>query len=273
VTLRAALFHAVERAPPPHVLCGALCSGLGLALLVRQPPPGLALAAVVLGLLGVVVDEGRVLVLAAALVVAGLWWGSVRLDALDSSRLEAEVGRAALARVEVTGPGRRGAFAVRVPVRVRRFGDLVLDERARLDLPLERSPPQGAILEVVATVAKPRPPDEDGGFDEAGYLRRQGVHVVLRASSYRIVGSRDGIGGVADRLRRGVADSLETVPPGERRAVLAGVVLGEDEGLDEGLRDSFRASGLYHLLSVYALGIPLSVTSGNDGQRYSDGMP
>jgi competence protein ComEC len=250
VTLRAALLHAVERAPPPHVLCGALCSGLGLALLVRQPAPGLALSAVVLGLLGVVVDEGRVLVLAAALVVAGLWWGSVRLDALDSSRLEAEVGRAALARVEVTGPGRRGAFAVRVPVRVRRFGDLVLDERARLDLPLERSPPQGAILEVVVTVAKPRPPDEDGDFDEAGYLRRQGVHVVLRASSYRIVGSRDGIGGVADRLRRGVADSLEAVPPGERRAVLAGVVLGEDEGLDEGLRDSFRASGLYHLLAV-----------------------
>ncbi|MGH3028200.1 MAG: ComEC/Rec2 family competence protein, partial [Gaiellaceae bacterium] len=35
-----------------------------------------------------------------------------------------------------------------------------------------------------------------------------------------------------------------------RRAVLAGVVLGEDEGLDQELRDQFRASGLYHLLAV-----------------------
>jgi competence protein ComEC len=37
---------------------------------------------------------------------------------------------------------------------------------------------------------------------------------------------------------------------GERQAVVAGIVLGEDEGLEEGLRDSFRASGLYHLLAV-----------------------
>ena len=32
--------------------------------------------------------------------------------------------------------------------------------------------------------------------------------------------------------------------------MLAGVVLGEDEGLDQELRDRFRASGLYHLLAV-----------------------
>ena len=31
---------------------------------------------------------------------------------------------------------------------------------------------------------------------------------------------------------------------------MAGIVLGEDEGLDDGLRDDFRASGLYHLLAV-----------------------
>jgi competence protein ComEC len=32
--------------------------------------------------------------------------------------------------------------------------------------------------------------------------------------------------------------------------VLEGIVLGEDEGLSDGLRTSFRASGLYHLLAV-----------------------
>jgi competence protein ComEC len=32
--------------------------------------------------------------------------------------------------------------------------------------------------------------------------------------------------------------------------LLAGIVLGEDEGLSEELRDSFKASGLYHLLAV-----------------------
>ena len=37
---------------------------------------------------------------------------------------------------------------------------------------------------------------------------------------------------------------------GERHAVLAGIVLGEDEGLTDELRDDFKAAGLYHLLAV-----------------------
>ena len=140
-----------------------------------------------------------------ALVLAGLWWGSVRLATLDASVLEEEIGRAALARVEVTGPARRSEFAVRVPVRVLRFGRVELHERARLDLPPERSPPQGAQLEVVVTVGRPRGPETEGGFDEAAYLRRQGIHVVLRGGSFRVVGHRGGLGAVADGLRRGVA--------------------------------------------------------------------
>ncbi len=240
----------LRRVPAAHLLAAALCAGLALALLGREAHAGLALSAGAAGLLAVVIAPARVPLLALALVLAGLWWGSVRLDALDASVLETEVGRAALARVEVTGPARRSEFAVRVPVRVLRFGRDELDERARLDLPPERAPPQGSLLEVVVTVARPRGPEAEGGFDEAAYLRRQGIHVVLRGGSFRVVGRRGGLGAVADRLRRGVARSLEAVPPGERRAVLAGVVLGEDEGLDQELRDQFRASGLYHLLAV-----------------------
>ena len=44
---------------------------------------------------------------------------------------------------------------------------------------------------------------------------------------------------------------------GERRAVLAGIVLGEDEGLSEDLRDDFRASGLFHLLAVSGQNVAL----------------
>ena len=39
-------------------------------------------------------------------------------------------------------------------------------------------------------------------------------------------------------------------PSGERRALVVGVVLGADEGIDPDLRDAFKASGLYHLLAV-----------------------
>jgi competence protein ComEC len=240
----------LERLPSAHLLAGSLCVGLALALLLREAHTLLLLGSGGLALAATVARETRLPLLAGALLLAGLWWGGVRLAALDRSLLEPEIGRAGLAVVEVTGPARRGEFALRVPVRVRRFGALEPDERARLDLPPDEAPAQGAVLEVVATVAAPREPEEEGDFDEAGYLHRQGIHVVLRASGFEVVGRRGGLGGLADGLRRGVSRSLETVPAGERRAVLAGVALGEDEGIADDLRDSFRASGLYHLLAV-----------------------
>ncbi|HEU4448906.1 MAG TPA: DNA internalization-related competence protein ComEC/Rec2 [Gaiellaceae bacterium] len=236
--------------PAPHLLAGCLCAGLALSLAARAPSPLLALGAAGLAVASIVHEPRRTALLGLGLALAGLWWGAQRLEILDRSVLEHEVGRAALARVEVTGAARTSEFAVRVPIRVLRFGPVALRERSRLDLPPGRAPPQGALLDVVATVAAPRPADEEGAFDEARYLRRQGVHVVLRASSFTVVGRRDGLGGIADGLRSAVSRSLSTVPPGERRAILAGVVLGEDEGIDAELRESFRSSGLYHLLAV-----------------------
>lgn len=209
-----------------------------------------AVSALVLGSLSLIAGPRRALLLAAALFAAGWWWGGARLETLDRSALVAHAGRTALVEVEVTGPGRESEFSLRLPVRVRRFADGEIGEPARLELPPGRSPPQGAVLELVAAVRLPRPREMKGGFDEAAYLKRQGVHVVLHAERFRVVGRRGGIGGVADALRRAVMRALDLGPTGERRAVVAGVVLGEDEGLDRELRERFRSSGLYHLLAV-----------------------
>ena len=239
----------LSRLPAPHVLAAAVCAGLAASLAAPVRAPAVAVLSLLIGLVALALRDQRALLLAAALGLAGWWWGSLRLAALDRSVLLPEVGRVAPARLEVTGPARRSPFAVRVPVRVLRFGDLAAGEPARLDLPRGRAPPQGAIVEAIVRVERPRGPD-DGGFDESAYLRRQGIHVVLDADLYRVVGRRGGLGGVADSLRTAVAHSLAPGVTGERRAVVAGIVLGEDEGLDPGLRDDFRASGLYHLLAV-----------------------
>ena len=227
----------------------AFCGGIAAALAVRVPAPAFALAALPLALAAVLARR-RTPALAAALALVGWWWGSARLEQLDASVLAVSVGSAGPARVEVTGSPRRGDFALRVPVKVLRFRDLQVRERAQLELPPERAPPQGAILELVAEVRRPRPPEAEGGFDEAKYLRRAGIHVVLRSSGFRVVGRRGGVGGVADRLHRFLAATMTPGVSGERRAVIAGVVLGEGEGLERALRDDFRASGLYHLLAV-----------------------
>src|SRR5205807_523357 len=82
---------------------------------------------------------------------------------------------------------------------VRRFGRLRPQESVLLELPLGRSPPQGAILRVLGQIALPRGPSH--GFDERTWLRRHGVHVVLHGDRWRLIGRRGGLGGVTDRLR------------------------------------------------------------------------
>ncbi len=94
-----------------------------------------------------------------------------------------------------------------------------------------------------------RVPEEDG-FDERAWLARQGIHVVLDASSWRQTGRRGGIAGFGDVLRERIERAVTRGAGGTRRGIVLGVVLGEDEGLSAEVRDDFRASGLYHLLAV-----------------------
>jgi competence protein ComEC len=108
-------------------------------------------------------------------------------------------------------------------------------------------------------VTAPRGPEN--GFDERTWLRRHGVHVVLRVDEWRIVGRRGGIGGIADAVRRRLRHSVARGLHGERAAVIEGVVLGEDNGLSDELRRSFRASGLYHLLAVSGQNVALVAAS------------
>jgi competence protein ComEC len=241
---------AVARLAAPHALAAALCAGLAVSLAAKVPVASALTAAAAAAIASLPHRKVRLALLAFAMFVGGWVWGSVRLQALDASALLERAGSSASARLEVTGPARATEFEVRVPVKVLRFDGLSLDERARLDLPRGRSPPQGSIIEVVATVRRPQRPEEDGAFDEASYLRRQGIHVVLSADEFEIIGKRGGLGGFADSLRGAVAGSLAPGVAGERHAVIAGIVLGQDEGLDRDLREDFQASGLYHLLAV-----------------------
>jgi competence protein ComEC len=255
----------------PYVLAGSACLGLAAATAGRVSG-GAAVLAVVAVVVAVAVADprGRVAALALALLLAGWWWGSARLDALDRSVLAGHVGEAAPTAVVVTGPARDNGFELRVPARIVRFGGLVVREPVLLELPVGRSPPQGAILELDTRLKLPRPASD--GFDERTWLRRHGVHVVALGKEWRIVGHRGGIGGYADRVRAWLARSLAPGLTGERHAVLEGIVLGEDEGLSPELRDAFRASGLYHLLAVSGQNV-LFVAVGILGLAWVVGVP
>ena len=233
----------------PTLLVASACVGIALSVWARMPLT-LSAATAVTSFAGALVsrDLRRLALAALALACAGLWWGTVRGDALDRSYLVERLGREAPARVVVTGPARHTPFAIRVPAEALAYGATRIRERVLLELPPERAPPQGAVLELRVRPVAPRGPET--GFDERGWLARRGVHVVLQGEDWRIVGRRGGIGGVGDRLRAHVEETLARGTTGERRQILAGIVLGEDSGIDRELRDAFQASGLMHLLAV-----------------------
>lgn len=233
----------------PQRYAAALCLGLASANLARGSSVVALGAATIVMLTAVAATaERRALALVGALVLVGWWWGSARLQALDRSELLTRVDTSERTVLTVTAPPRRSRFQIRMTAQVRQFGRLSFREAVLLELPLGRAPPQGALIETVATVRLPHP--AKNGFDEAAWLRRRGVHVVLHADRWRLLGHRGGLGGIADHLRTALARSIAPGLRGDRRGILEGVVLGDEQSLPPGLRQDFRTSGLYHLLAV-----------------------
>jgi competence protein ComEC len=237
----------------PHALVGALCLGFALADLARPavvPALGVAAALAAPGL-AASGPRARLVVLASA-VAAGAWaWGSLRLAQLDHSLLVPRIGTFERAVVEVEEAPRRGTFDQRMRALVLRWGTLRLREPVLLQLPLGRSPPAGARLSLLAELRAPTGPSN--GFDEAKWLRRQGVHVVLRGQAWRAVGRRGGISGVGDRVGRWLAGDATVGLTGERRKVIEAIVLGRSSEVDQKLLADFRSTGLYHCLVVDGL--------------------
>ncbi|MEZ5101988.1 MAG: DUF4131 domain-containing protein [Thermoleophilia bacterium] len=194
--------------------------------------------------------RARLLLLAGATAGLGLWWGGIRVERLDASALRPLIGEAHAFEAVVADAARVGRFDVRMAVDVRRLDGAALREPVQLELPaaVDALPPVGAVVAFHATVVAPRPADEAGGFDEASVLARRGAHVVLRATRVEQIGWRGGVLGLGDRVRDRIRVGLDRGVQGERGALVAGIVLGQDEGLSDELRDRFRAAGLTHLL-------------------------
>jgi competence protein ComEC len=233
---------------PAHVVALACLAGLALADAVRLHDPVPALVGGLAAPVAAPRAAARLAVAAAVVLAAAWWWGSARLDQFDRSALVPRIDTAARMRVVVTGEPRIGSFAQRQFGQALRVDGEGVDERVQLELPLGRAPPQGAVVSLLAVIKAPRGPSH--GFDERTWLRRQGIHVVLKVDAWTVVGRRGGVGGVADALRRWLRRASSPGLGGQRRDLVEGVVLGDDGGLSDNLKQAFRRSGLYHLLAV-----------------------
>jgi competence protein ComEC len=228
-------------------LAGA-AAGLAVAPLAAPDPSLGALGAAPIAVIGLAAARprggGQPIALAWLAVVglvaalAGLLCGGARLHAIDAGALRAPPGL----RATVDG------FVAGVP---RRNGDEV---DVRVDTP------EGRVLvvapEPVGDLAVGSEISADGVLEQAepwraGYLRRQGIAMTLRAD--RIdpkPGRRGGLAGWVDGVRDRAERALGRGMPEREAALARGFVLGEDDRIDHATREDFQRSNLTHLLAV-----------------------
>jgi competence protein ComEC len=104
-------------------------------------------------------------------------------------------------------------------------------------------PPVGAVIAVSGRVAPLGPYDD--------YQRRRGAHAAIEVDRWRATGAvRAGLPGALDAVRRRAEAGLDRGLAPPEGALLAGMVLGQDERLSEAVRTDFKRSGLAHLLAV-----------------------
>jgi competence protein ComEC len=238
----------------------------GLALAAR---PELAVPAGACGGLGLLAAIGSRRPLAciavAMLLPAGAALGAARLAAIDHSDLAPLAGRDVSLRGFVTKRDRTSFGVRRLRLRVTHVeagvrGRERVRDLAQLRVPREvpfARPSIGDEVAAIGTLALPRR-STGGSFDYAAYLRRAGVHVILRARFAEATGRRrTGLTGAIDAIRRradaGVSAGLS--PP--LAALARGMVLGEDEDIPERTSEDFKRSGLAHVLAVSGQNVTL----------------
>src|SRR5665647_1057081 len=253
----------------------AYCVGLCLALAARPPwwIPALALAAITAGLWFALRRGGTAgsslswllavpACLAVFFLVAGLAMGGHRLKALERSSLTAYVGQSVALTAVLTDLPAIKEDQVTLAVDLEEVGHAPLREAAHLRLRLDDGQrfaldPCGALVEgariqLASVRVEPLPEAKPGAFDYGRYLRRRGEHALLEGlfADLRVTGRRDGLQGAIDRLRLASRAHLRAGVRPPLSDVLQGMVLGDDEGVDQQLVDDFRRSGLLHILAV-----------------------
>ena len=254
----AARLAALVAARPFHAGVGSLAVGLGVS--PGSPALALAAAAGVALLLGAC----RALtlgVVGAALVLAGAAVGDARLAALDAPAARIRDGPVERLRVFLAAPPRPSAFGSSAEVVV--AAGALDGTRLLLRVPRWTRLPSGLELgsELLADGELRRlRPGDDAAFDFTAHLRTRGVAAELLLDRAAATGRhRGGVAGALDRMRRRAERAVAAGLPPPEAALARGMVLGQDEQIDESTRQDWRDSGLAHLLAVSGQNVMLLV--------------
>jgi competence protein ComEC len=235
------------RQRPWHLGIGAVA--VGLALAGARPAVVLVVAVGVLVAL-LALRAGHLAPIAAVLVLCAAAAGELRLAAIEVPSARVRDGDAVALRGHLLMRPRPGPFgsSAEVSVIAGRLGGARLLLRAPRWAPFPPGARIGEELRVEGRLER-LSSDPADGFDT--YLRARGVAAELLLDDVRRTGrARGGLPGALDRMRERADRGVVAGMPADDGALLRGMVLGQDEAIDEAVREDFRDSGLAHLLAV-----------------------
>jgi competence protein ComEC len=233
---------------------------------VRRHPRHLVLAAVGAGLLAAPLSQRLVLLIAAAAaivagraplallagvaVLGGALGAQARLAALDRTELGPLLGATMTARavlLEQPRSVRYGATAL-VALRAPAAGERVmLRIGSRVAWPAAAT---GAIVLVTGRLRRLGPYEQHDA--------RRGAHAAITVASAAPTGAtRGGAWRLVDAIRGRAEAALDAGLARPQRALLRGMVLGQDQAFDARQRDDFRDSGLSHLVAASGQNVAL----------------
>lgn len=121
----------------------------------------------------------------------------------------------------------------RLLVYVPRYPDIHYGDRIRVTGPLERPPVY-----------------EDFSFE--AYLAREGIFSLLRSTGATVVASHQG-NPILDHLlqfKEHAHRTLQSLLPEPQGALLAGILLGIEQGIPQALREAFEVTGTSHIVAI-----------------------
>ncbi len=227
-------------ARPRHLLLFALAAGLLLGPISEVAVLGVAGAGLVIA------GRPGAGLLAIVAVLGGAALGEARIAALEEGALPGLAGRTLSAEAILVEPPRErptGARAARVRFLAGPAQGEVAAARVAPEVPWPASPSVGEILTLSGRV------EALGEYES--YQRRRGAlaaFVVARASATGR--RRGGLAGDLDAVRARAERALTAGLAPPEAGLLRGMVLGQDEAIEEPVREEFRRSGLAHLLAA-----------------------
>ncbi|MFN2304895.1 MAG: ComEC/Rec2 family competence protein [Anaerolineales bacterium] len=111
----------------------------------------------------------------------------------------------------------------------------------------------------VVAIGQLQTPFESGDFSYADYLAHKGILSVMPYAHVEKVGEDQGnpIKSIIYNLRERGQQTLQELYPSPESDLLAGILLGLDQGLSENLQTAFRRTGTTHIIAISGFNIAL----------------